>query len=370
MYKPDFIVPPGEILEETLKVRNLGKGEFAQRTGLSMKTISLILAGKAPILPDTALQFEQVLGVSAELWTGLETRYRLALARKEALRADEELADWAKRFPQQELVKRGVIPKNAKGVELGRGILSFFGVANQAAWQSIYGGIAADTSARSAFSTAASFRRSAIVAPSPEKLATWLRLAELAAQEVDTAPFDKRNFERAIRQARELTVNAPEEFYPKLFELCAQSGVAFVLVPAIPGCGTYGATRWLSKGKAILVLSNLRKSDDQFWFSFFHEAGHILLHSKDETFIEGCESIQEAKEAEADRFARKILIPKDIWDEFVLAGKFYEGDILNFSRRAGIAPGIVVGFLQHDGLIKKEWHNRLKRKFEIMVKKD
>jgi HTH-type transcriptional regulator/antitoxin HigA len=368
-YKPDFVVPPGEILEETLKARNLGKGEFAQRTGLSMKTISLILAGKAPILPDTALQFEQVLGVSAELWTGLETRYRLALARREALRADEELASWAKRFPNRELVKRGVIPKNAKGVELGRCILSFFGVANQAAWQSIYGGILAGTTgSKNALSAAASFRRSAFVAPSPEKLATWLRLAELAAQEVDTAPFDKRNFERAIRQARELTVDAPEQFHPRLFKLCAQSGVAFVLVPAIPGCGTYGATRWLSKGKAILVLSNLRKSDDHFWFSFFHEAGHILLHSKDETFIEGCESIQEVKEAEADRFAREILIPKDIWDEFVQASRFYEDDILSFSRRAGIAPGIVVGFLQHDGLIKKEWHNRLKRKFEIMVK--
>lgn len=365
MYRPDFIISPGEILEETLEARNLGKGEFARRTGLSMKTISLILSGKAPILPDTALQFERVLGVSAELWTGLESRFRLALARREALQADEELALWAKRFPKLELVKRGVIQPEAKGAELGRNILSFFGVANQDAWQDLYGGIGDCTACEEDLPAAASFRRAASVAPKQEKLATWLRLAELAAQGVDTAPFDKRGFERAIRQARELTLDDPGRFYPRLCELCVQSGVAFVLVPAIPGCGAYGATRWLSKGKAILALSNLRKSEDQFWFSFFHEAGHLLLHGKDETFVEGCEGLLESKEAEADRFAREVLVPSDAWAVFVHSGKFFDDDILAFASRIGVAPGIVVGFLQHDGLIKKEWHNRLKRRFEI-----
>lgn len=365
MYKPDFVVPPGDILEETLEARNLGKGEFARRTGLSMKTISLILAGKAPILPDTALQFERVLGVSAELWSSLESRFRLALARKEALRSEEELALWAKRFPKPELVKRGVIQPEAKGAEVGRNILSFFGVANQDAWQDLYGGIGACTTCEEEFPAAASFRRAASVAPKQEKLATWLRLAELAAQDVDTASFDRRGFERAVRQARELTLDDPRLFFPRLCELCSKSGVAFVLVPAIPGCGAYGATRWLSKGKAIIALSNLRKSEDQFWFSFFHEAGHLLVHGKDETFVEGCEGLLEAKEAEADRFAREILVPSEAWDGFVRAGKFYEPDIRSFSAMVEIAPGIVVGFLQHDGLIKKEWHNGLKRRFEV-----
>jgi len=369
LYKPDFVVPPGEILEETLEAQNLGKGEFARRTGLSMKTISLILAGKAPILPDTALQFERVLGVSAELWTGLESRFRLALARKEALRSDEELALWARRFPKTELIKRGVIQQEARGAELGRSILSFFGVANQDTWQDLYGGIGGGTTCEDAL-PAVSFRRAASVAPRQEKLATWLRFAELAAQDVDTASFDKRGFERAVRQARGLTLDDSERFYPRLCELCAQSGVAFVLIPAIPGCGVYGATRWLSKGKAILALSNLRKSEDQFWFSFFHEAGHLLLHGKDETFIEGFKGLPEAKEAEADRFARGALVPSEAWDEFVQAGKFYEPDIRGFSAKIGVSPGIVVGFLQHDGLIKKEWHNGLKRRFEIQDGKD
>ncbi|MEI6385576.1 MAG: hypothetical protein WCQ50_03005 [Spirochaetota bacterium] len=64
-YAPDFLIPPGEILEETLEARSIAKGDFARRTGLSLKTVSLILAGKASILSDTAIQFERVLGATA-----------------------------------------------------------------------------------------------------------------------------------------------------------------------------------------------------------------------------------------------------------------------------------------------------------------
>lgn len=355
MYKPDFIVPPGEILEETLEARSLGKGEFARRAGLSMKTVSLILAGKAPILPDTALQFERVLGVSAELWIGLESRYRLALARKAASQAEDDLALWAKRFPRFELVKRGVVRSEAKDAEAGRDILSFFGVANREAWRDLYG--------RVGDGEAVSFRRAVSAEGGQEKLASWLRLAELGAQDVETGSFDKRVFERVVRQARDLTTEDFGSFLPRLRGLCSQSGVAFVLVPAISGCGVYGATRWLSKGKAILALSNLRKGEDQFWFSFFHEAGHILLHGKDETFIEGCEGLSVAKEEEADSFAREVLIPPNDWDEFVSGDRFFEPDIRSFSVRVGVSPGIVVGFLQHFGLIRNEWHNGLKRRY-------
>jgi len=361
-YDPDFIVPPGEILEETLEAKTIAKGDFAKRTGLSMKTISLILSGKAPILPETALQFERVLGVSAEIWTNLEARYRLGLAKQSERAQDEELAQWVKDFPRLELAKRGAIPPEVKGAGAGRAILSFFGVGSPQAYNELYGSIG------SSYLAATSFRKSVSSKPKQPLLATWLRLAELAAQEVQTESFDKRGFERVIREARGLTVDDPASFYPRLCALCAKSGVALVLVPAIPGCGAYGATRWLSKGKALLALSNLRKSDDQFWFSFFHEAGHLILHDKDATFIESSQNRQESKEMEADVFARDILVPRDAWNTFVAAADFYPPAINRFAAQLGIAAGIVVGFLQHEGHIQKDWHNKLKRTFEIHAK--
>ncbi len=365
-FAPDYVISPGEILEETLGARSIAKGDFARRTGLSLKTVSLILAGKAPILPDTAIQFERVLGVTAELWTELESRYRLALAKREERSSDEALALWAKDFPRLELVKRGVISKEAKGAEAGRAFLSFFSVGTPAAWDELYGSLGtAGEKPESELAAAASFRRSTSTKPKQPLLASWLRLAELKAQETETAPFDKRAFERAVREARSLTTEDPTVFYPRLAELCSGAGVALLLVPAIPGSGAYGATRWLSKGKALLALSNLRKTDDQFWFSFFHEAGHLLLHGKDATFIEGLTGSDVRQEDEADAYAGEILIPLVQWSPFIAAGRFYPDDILQFAEAVGIAPGIVVGFLQHDKLIKPEWHNGLKRKFEI-----
>jgi len=76
-YKPDYAVPPGEILEEILEARNIKKRDLAERCGLSAKTVSLIISGKAPITPGTAIQFERVLGVPANIWNNLEANYRL-----------------------------------------------------------------------------------------------------------------------------------------------------------------------------------------------------------------------------------------------------------------------------------------------------
>jgi addiction module HigA family antidote len=364
-YAPDYFVSPGEVLEETLEARGIPKTDFARRAGLSFKTVSLILAGKAPVLPDTALQFERVLGVSAELWTNRESRYRLALAKQEAKKSDSELAEWARNFPRLELVRRGVVPPEAKGPELGRVLHGFFGVANTEAWYRVYGSLGPPADATTELPAAASFRKSRSVQSKGYLIATWVRLAEIAAQETETAPFDKRSFERAVKEARTLTREDPETFFPRLRDLCARCGVALVLVPAIPGCGVYGVTRWLSKGKAVLALSNLRKSDDQFWFTFFHEAGHLVLHGKDETYIEGCGDMKKDKEMDADEYAREILIPALSWEPFRSAGQFRETDIRRFAENIGIASGIVVGFLQHEKLIKNEWHNGLKRKFEI-----
>ena len=71
-FTPDYAVTPGEILEETLESRGIKKSAFAERCGLSAKTVSQIIHGKAPVTPETAIQFERVLGVSAAVWNNLE----------------------------------------------------------------------------------------------------------------------------------------------------------------------------------------------------------------------------------------------------------------------------------------------------------
>ena len=75
-YRPDYAVPPGWVLEERLEVQGISQAEFAQLCGCSSKLISEIVSGKAPLEPETARQFEKVLGVDASIWLGIEDAYK------------------------------------------------------------------------------------------------------------------------------------------------------------------------------------------------------------------------------------------------------------------------------------------------------
>ena len=138
-YQPDYAVPPGWILEERLDAHGISHAAFARRCGRSPKLISEIIAGKAPVEPETALQFEKVLGMDASVWLGIEAEYQLRKAREAEAREASQAVAWYKRFPVKELVKRGCIEKPTSDVDGVSKILAFFGVATVDAWQGKFG---------------------------------------------------------------------------------------------------------------------------------------------------------------------------------------------------------------------------------------
>jgi Zn-dependent peptidase ImmA (M78 family) len=185
------------------------------------------------------------------------------------------------------------------------------------------------------------------------------------AEEILTEPFNKSKFKGALNQIRTLTRDGPNIFEPHMKELCRKAGVALTFVSELPKTHLSGATRWLRPDKALIMLSLRHRSDDHFWFTFFHKAGHILLHGKTSVFIDEEGRDTNEFEEEANRFAANTLIPERKYKAFVQRGRYYKEDILEFSRALGISPGIIVGRLQHDGKIPFNWHNRLKRKFRL-----
>ena len=121
-------------------------------------------------------------------------------------------------------------------------------------------------------------------------VAAWLRKGEIEAGKIETSSYNPRSFKGALKKIRSLTTEPPEIFEPEVKKLCAEGGVAIAFAPELPGTRVYGATRWLKATKALIQMSLRGKTDDHLWFTFFHEAGHILLHGKDELFIEATEN--------------------------------------------------------------------------------
>lgn len=350
-YRPDYAIPPGETVRSTLEALDLSQADLARRSGLSTKHINQIIGGTASISPETALAFERVLGVPARFWNALEANYQARQARLRDQDLSNEDIAWLKGLPIAALTKQGYIEPTKDKLALRDQVLSFFGVATREAWQAVWQ--APDVA----------YRRSAIFEADPFATAAWLRIGELQANGVEVEPFDRGRFETALGEIRAAMVDPPERFEPLMRRRCAESGVVLAIVPEIGKCRANGATRWLSPTKALIQLSLRGRWEDVFWFSFFHEAGHVLLHGKRDVFVDDDRPGGDAKEEEADRFASTFLIPSA-----------HEGELLRirtvvqartFAQKLGIPPAIVIGRLHRERLLPYNQGNRDRRQFQM-----
>ena len=154
-----------------------------------------------------------------------------------------------------------------------------------------------------------------------------------------------------------MTTMNPSDFCPKLIELLSSCGIALVFLPHIGGSFLHGATFY--DGKKIVVGLTVRGKDaDKFWFSLFHELGHILLGH-----INQPNGTTEEDEAAADSFAKETLIPTEEFNAFTDQNDFSKAAICAFAQEKHILCGIVVGRLQKEGFINYSRCNDLKTKY-------
>lgn len=346
IYEPDYLVTPGEVLAEYLESFGMTQAELAVRTGLAKKTINEIIKGKSPITTETALKLERSLSRPAYFWNNLERQFqenRTRLSEKERLQSHLK---WLKKIPVKAMTSMGWISETADEISLLEEVLRFFGVSSPEQWEAVWQ------------EYQVSYRQTQRLKTCAESISAWLRQGEIKARQISCEPFNKKDFQEALKTIRELTREEPGVFQTKLIARCASAGVAIVFIPELPGMGIYGATRWLGE-RAVIQLSLRYKSNDHLWFTFFHEAGHILIHGRKDIFIEG-RNLDAEKEEEADRFAADNLIPPAELTLFLRKWNHSLVEIRRFAEKIGIAPGIVVGRLQHDGKLPKEHGNKLK----------
>jgi HTH-type transcriptional regulator/antitoxin HigA len=344
---PNITIPPGEFLAETLESLGLSQAELARRANRPPQAINEVVRGTKEITPDTALQFERVLGVPAHIWTRLEADYRYVKARLEDEARLKHEVVLAARYPYAAMASHGWVRRIRDRVERVRELLKFFGVASLR---------------QVAHVEAAAFRRSHKVAASPEALAAWLRQGERKGQRMTTARFSAKRLRETFREIRAMTLQRPEDFQSRLTALLAEAGVVVVLIQELPGTGAHGATRWLRPNKALIQLSLRYRWADIFWFSLFHELGHLLLHTRHGIFIE--DGVVSREEEEANEFAMDQLIPPQAYADFIeRENPRSPSAVRTFAHQQGIAASIVVGRLHHDGYVTNSHLNELRARF-------
>lgn len=346
-FVPDVAIPPGETIAEILEERGITQSDFAQLLGRTEKNVSQLINGKAPIGHDLAIDLERVLGAPSSFWNNSESTYRDLLARQEEKQRLSAEAAWAKQFPLKEMEAQGFIAREASG-EQTAGLLDYFGAASTDAWKGYW-----------ASPKRLAARMTSAYTPDIPALTAWLRAGELMAREIDTEPFDSRAFEELVRDAPALTLDDAAQAFAALQVRCAQSGVALVLVPELSKIRCSGVSRWLTPDRALIQLCLRHKTADQLWFSFFHEACHILRHSKKRTHVAYLNE-QSYEELEANAFAADAMIKPAAWADFTSRGRPSKAQVMDFAAAQGIAPGVVVGRLQHEGLIPFKHMNDLK----------
>lgn len=352
-FEPAWANPPGATISNLLQRKRVALADFAWEMAIPESDVEALCEGKMELSDSIAHRLEKVLGISAEFWIVREAQYR-SDTRKLAERIPEgEARSWIRELPTKDMVSYGWIEQRDNQPELVAECLRFFDVSSIPHFEQRLGSLVGRTK----------FRTSANFTSRQHALGAWLRFGELTAQTTTCDDWNPVKLRKILPEMRKLTLlRDPRIFLPRLRSLCASVGIVLVTAKAPNGCRASGATMFVSDKKALILLSFRHLSDDHFWFSFFHECGHILLHPQDMVIVEGEVSKDDPLEKEADQFAEDVLIPAP-WKQLLEELRPSRDAILRFAARAKISPGIVVGQLQHRRRIGHNFLNYLKRRY-------
>ncbi len=341
-YFPQSVPHPCETLVEKLDEISMGPKEFAVRTGKPEKTISSVLSGSSSITPEMAVMFENVLKIPARFWLENQRQYDEYVARKKRAVIIAEAVEWAKCFPYAQMADFGWIATTRKAEERVEELFRFFGVSNKTAWENYY----------LEQKLKLSFRISLKHTSEPHAVSAWLRRGEIQASKMEAAAFNERKFKTGLPLIKGLMADHPQDFFQQLQALCAQAGVKLVYTPCLSKAPINGSSRWLND-TPLIQLSARYKQNDRFWFTFFHEAGHILLHGKKYISLENINftDADPEKEQEAHDFAEEWTFSKEQEEEVLAALPIEDDGILAFARKFNTHPAMIIGRFQHKGLL-------------------
>ena len=349
-YTPNYSVKPGNTIEELIDYIGLSKAAFARHLGVSIGYLNRVISSQIPLSIEFAIKLEMVTKVPASFWNSLEANYRTQLNRLVCLA--EEDRKWLKEQPRKEMLKRGWISGETEQEQF-QSLLSFYRVANRKAWLEVW-----DTPLAAA-------RVSPKYKVSPSAVAAFVRAGEIEAEAIQCQPYSAEKFREVISSFLDLVKQTmTREVLLEMRRLCAEAGVALVFVKSVNGAPLNGVTRWISKDKAMILLSLRTMREDIIWFSFFHEAKHILDEKKKTNFLTGEAWKNSPDEKNADDFAADMLLSRTVNKQVCMLQTMDE--LKTFARDNNVSTSIVAGRIHH---LTKEY-TRFKKAFSFITWND
>jgi hypothetical protein len=351
-FAPDWVSPPSDTIRDALAYRSLSSDGLGQALGLSASATGRLLTGELAIDAGLAEGLAAMLGGTRCFWLKREGLYRDRLGNASAPQNVVDFGEFKAALPLKDMRNFGWLQDFADESE-DQAIKAFF-EDTPGAW--IQSGPALAAQVR--------FRTSSAHTTNPAAVAAWLRQGVRAARLVTCAPWNPERLRAMLPNIRALVrTKKPASFFPKLVEIGQACGVAVVFVRTPTGCRASGATHFETDDKAILQLSFRYRSDDHFWFTVFHEIGHLLLHPTSPLFVEGQDYEMTEEESEANRFAADALIPAGFDDDLKSVPRDFRA-YARLAKRIGVSTGVLVGQMQNRGLLQHDKMNFLKERYD------
>ena len=323
---------PGVYIKDSLDALEMTAREFSIRTGISERTLSAIINGEGNVTFDVAYKLAKFFDDSVEVWMNLQSQYDTYIRGK--LIQEEIDKDWALVHDIKDfLVQYGFVQENDTKDVIVDKTRKLARVNNLTSLNSpdpfvCFKNIEAQEDTKYFLQN------------------FWVALALNKAREKEIAPFNRKKLKESIKEIRSLTLADPKFFFTRLDEIFSECGVSFVLMPNLPNTTIYGATKWFSKDKVMLAVTNLGERSEYFWLTVFHEIVHILMEHKREMLF----SLGGIDDDYTEQMAFDMLIPSDKWAEFIKNERFSSRVIQEFAAKQGILPSIVVARLHKENL--------------------
>ena len=353
----DLIIHPGETIADVLEERGITQAELATRTGVTPAYISNVLAGKKDISSKFAMALEYALDVPKSFWLNLQANYESELlelnetntvtdAEKAVLPALHEIIVWLRKMQliSSKQDKESTILSLRKAFRMS------------------------DISKLNTLVAVGAFRVSKTASIDPVVMGAWLRLCQvLGERNIKAVPqFDKQNVEQLISDLKSIMINPEANLQQDLATVMAQYGIKFSVVHNFRGAPVHGYISQNKAGEYQMVLTIRGAFADIFWFSLFHEIGHIVNGdiSKASGFIDALNSIDTAKESAADKFAGEALLDPKSYTHFVAMRDYTIGAIKRYATSQRVAPYVVIGRLQKEKRIPYSWYSDYKIRYK------